>query len=264
MKKGVKIVLSVIGVVILIAIIAAIVVYSQLDSIVKHAIVKVGTETMQTKVAVDKVNISLTKGTAKITNLTIANPKSFSSNSAVKLGSISVDIDTGSVTQNPIILNKVDIESPHILFEVNKAGKVNLQVLQDNIKKQQQAGSTTAPTETNKPKSAEQKKVPADEKRFIIKDFDIVDPQVTFVSKSAKSADKGKPQILKLPNVHLVNMNNHGKGFTGAQIGQQVASVLISNSVKAVVKLGIGEAVKQIQKKMQKDIGNSLKSIFGN
>ncbi|MGD8733207.1 MAG: hypothetical protein PVI08_01890, partial [Gammaproteobacteria bacterium] len=91
------------GIVVLVAI-AAFGVYwlaSNLDSIVAGAIEKAGSQATGVPVAVSGVSISLKEGSGEIRGLTVGNPPGFDSDYALKLGSISMTIDTGSIRSDP-------------------------------------------------------------------------------------------------------------------------------------------------------------------
>src|SRR5579884_744444 len=70
---------------------------SNLDSIVKAAIEKYGTEAAQTEVRLDNVKLSLEAGEGTITGLRVSNPHGFSSAKALGSGVISVKLDTSSI-----------------------------------------------------------------------------------------------------------------------------------------------------------------------
>ena len=94
MKKTLLIVAGLI-----IAVIAGGVYYvlTNLDSLVKEAIEKYGSQATHTAVRVQGVNIQLKQASAAISGLTVANPKGFSSANAFSLGKIATSIDIKNV-----------------------------------------------------------------------------------------------------------------------------------------------------------------------
>jgi hypothetical protein len=110
------------GVVVLVVIIAAALFYlwSSLDSLVAHVIEKYGSQTTQTSVRVQSVDIDLQSGAGSVNELKVGNPKGFSSPNAFTLGGITVKIDIDSITKDPIIINEITVQSPHVVYEINK------------------------------------------------------------------------------------------------------------------------------------------------
>ena len=89
-----KVILIFLGVVVVVVAAAAYFMFTNLDSIVKGLIEEFGSEAAGTKVQVGKVDISLSKGKATITKLTVANPPGYSPDPAIALGQITIEIDT--------------------------------------------------------------------------------------------------------------------------------------------------------------------------
>ncbi len=67
---------------------------TNLDSIVKSAIAKYGSQVTKTAVRASSVKIQLTSGKGAIGGLTVANPPGFATPYAVRLGTISTRINT--------------------------------------------------------------------------------------------------------------------------------------------------------------------------
>ncbi len=67
-------------------------VFRNLDSIVKSAIEKYGSEITKTAVRVSSVKIKLSSGKGAIKGLTVSNPKGFSSSNIFSLGKISTKV----------------------------------------------------------------------------------------------------------------------------------------------------------------------------
>jgi hypothetical protein len=106
---------------------------SNLNSIVAKAIEHHGSEVMDTDVSVSGVDISLREGRGSITGLNIANPEGFNTGDAFSLGDVTVDIDLGSVRQDPVVIEEVRVIAPMIYAEVTKAGESNIDALRKRI-----------------------------------------------------------------------------------------------------------------------------------
>jgi hypothetical protein len=132
MKIG-RIILIIVGVLVIGIAGAVYYVMTNLDSIVKGAIEKYGSEAAKTAVRVSSVSIRLTEGKGEISGLTVANPHGFSSPNVFRLGKISVKIDTRSVTSSPIVIDEIHISSPQVVYEMNQVLASNILVLKKNI-----------------------------------------------------------------------------------------------------------------------------------
>ena len=86
--------------------------YNSIDTIVKAAIEKYGSEITGTKVSVGSVDISLKTGRGTIRDVEVHNPKGFSSGAVFRLGEITVDIDVASLNKDPVVIERVAILAP--------------------------------------------------------------------------------------------------------------------------------------------------------
>src|SRR4051812_50166745 len=123
----------IIGVVVLLVLVAGGVyfLYSNVGPLLKAAIEKYGSEATQTQVKVDTVKLSLSDGQGSISGLVVGNPSGFSGPRSIDLGSISLAVDTGSVTQNTAIIKQVIIQGPQGTYERSSSGG-NLDKTHDN------------------------------------------------------------------------------------------------------------------------------------
>jgi uncharacterized protein involved in outer membrane biogenesis len=271
---------------ILIALVAVVVIagaglfflYSNLDSILKAAIEKYGTEATQAQVAVNDVSLSPTSGEGSITGLTVANPAGFSTPRAFDLGNITLKVDTSSLTKNPIVIRQVLIQAPKVTYErANQGG--NLEKLQQNVSAyaggqgdRGSTGSSSAPSSSgSSPTTAEKK----DEKKFIIEDLQMIDGQVT----ATASLLQGRQLSAKLPTIRLRDIGKDKGGATPAEISQRVIGALASESSKVAIaelqkalpQLGLGNlgasgTAGGVQEKLENvapGAGERLRGILG-
>ena len=112
--------------------------YSNLDAIVKAAIESYGGDATQAKVSVKTVKLSLTSGEGTISGLVVGNPSGFATPQALSLGSVSMKVDTASVTRMasdikaPLVIKEVVIASPAITYE-RGTSTGNLEKIQENV-----------------------------------------------------------------------------------------------------------------------------------
>nr|MCU0554654.1 hypothetical protein [Syntrophales bacterium] len=105
------------GVIAAALILAVALVVTRLDSIVTKAINTYGPGMTGTEVRIDDVRVSFLSGEATVTNFVLGNPKGYRSAHAAKAASISVDLDIGSLLQDTIVVKRIEVVQPDIIYE---------------------------------------------------------------------------------------------------------------------------------------------------
>jgi hypothetical protein len=200
--------------------------FHNLDTIVKMAIEKYGSEAIKTQVRVDKVRIKLQEGSASISGLTIANPPGFSMPYAFSLGDISVGIDINSLTGNVIVIREIGIAAPQVFFEINADKKANLNVLSKNL-------GTSAETPPPEEKAGA-------EPKLIINKASLSDAELQALVVPLDN----KEYRLKLPTITMSNLGAP-KGAPPAEIARQMLDQLLDRVKAEVKKQGIGAELKE-------------------
>ncbi len=203
-------------------VIAGIVVYvlTNLNSIVKAAIEKYGSEATKTAVRVSSVKIDLRNGEGAILGLKVANPDGYSFPSIITLANIAVRIEASSVTSSPIAIDNILISGPEVFYEVKENGVANVDVLKKNI-------TSSAPPSKEQP----QKRSKGKEIKITVKKLVFEKGKVHV--RIAKLADK--PYTVDLPRLELTDIGKN-VGATPAEIGRIVATALAEETAKAVAK----------------------------
>ncbi|HSB33322.1 MAG TPA: hypothetical protein VLG39_02585, partial [Nitrospirota bacterium] len=112
---------------------ATVYVLTNLDSIVKAAIEKFGSQATKTPVRVSAVTIKLRSGEGAVLGLKVANPSGFSFPSIITLDDISVRIEVNSVTGTPVVIDNILISGPQVFFERKEDGTTNVDILKKNL-----------------------------------------------------------------------------------------------------------------------------------
>jgi hypothetical protein len=217
---------------------------STLDSLVKSAIETYGSEMTGTAVRVDSVRIELVAGKGTIRGLTIANPAGFSTAHAFTLGEITLDIDPGSVTGNPVVIDEIAIRAPQVTYEMNAAAQSNLLVIQNNLSAYSGDGGGGGSSDATASDDAA-------ETRLSIKRFVFEKGQVT----AHTSAVGGKDGSLRLPPLRMNDLGGK-QGMTGAELGKKVLSAYTTQVVKAVGSSQIGRL-------LDDELGDKLDETLG-
>lgn len=212
------------GIIAVIVVAGLYVVFANLDRIVAAAIERYGSEATGTKVGVSSVRLDLKEGKGSIRNLSVGNPPGFSTPNAFRLEDISVALDTGSVTGNPVVIDQVTILSPRIAYEIDKDGRSNIELLKKNL----QEGTAKDPAG----KPAADKKG----KKVVIRSL-VIDKGEIAIRVAALS---GKPLSAVLPRIELKNLGGKG-GDSPGDIAKQVLGPLVNQVAAAVSGAGIGQ-----------------------
>ena len=194
--------------------------HTNLDSIVKNAIEEYGSQAAKTDVRVGSVKIVLAAGTGAINDLSIANPRGFSSSKAIETGLASIKIQPGSVTGGgPIVIDEIVIDRTQVQFEVTESGDSNLQTLENNARGSAPAAGSTA--EKN-----QQAEVPS--RKVIINHLYIRNAQATISHPLLK-----EQLSAQLPTIELKDIGKDTNGASPAQVAEQVLKGITQSAKQA-------------------------------
>ncbi len=249
-----------IGIIVLVAIVvtALMFVWSNLDGIVKDAIQTYGSEATKTQVSVSKVNLELESGKASISGLNVGNPKGFTDPNLFELGNITVKIDTSSINSNPIIIDKIMIQSPSVVYEINKDGLSNVDALKKNLGIKESDSSASSKGE---------------ETKMIIRKLVVQGGK----AKVRIAALGGMEQSVNLPRIQLKDVGKKSGGATAAEVAKLLSSKMIGNVKSSVAKLGVGKYIGKSADMFKNGassaingasdaagaVGNKIKGLFG-
>ncbi len=220
---------------------ALIFIWTNINRIVKTAIEHYGSQVTRTSVRVASVSIKLAQGKGAIEGLTVANPKGFTAAHVLSLGSISVRIVPSTVTTSPIVIDDIRISAPQVVYEMDKSGTANVDVLKKNI-----ASSGGAP------KRPSDKKKAGKETRIRIKKLVIENGRVDV----GVAALGSRPQTVALKRVEMTDIGGQA-GATPEQVAKQVLNAIVSEvgrevaeaGAKGLVEKGLERAVEQMQER---------------
>jgi hypothetical protein len=244
--------------------------YSNLDAIVKAAIESYGGDATQAKVSVKDVKLSLTSGEGSISGLIVGNPSGFATPEALSLGSVSMKVDTASVTRMasdpkaPLLIKEVVITAPAITYE-RGATTGNLETIQQNV-------TRYAGIDQSKP-AAKPASGGKDEPKFIIENLYVRDGRIAI----SHSALQGKTLSSGLPTIHLKDIGKDKGGASPAEVADKVlgaitqqASRIASIDLDKTLNQLKGVAEKQLQglggaaqQQIPPSVGDRLQGILG-
>ncbi len=263
------------GLIVVIAIVLFFVV-SSLDSIIKAAVEKYGSEVTQVEVRLDKVKVSITSGEGTLRGLTVGNPEGFKTDRAFSLGEISVALDVGTATQNPVVIKEIVISAPEVTYELRSGGS-NIDVILRNV---------NAYAGTGKGKAKEKAPSKGDDqegRKLII--------QHLYVKKGKVNVSatilKGEKLSAALPDIHLKDIGKQKGGADPSEVVEKVVRAISQSAGKAVGALNLDKMVgsakeavagmkgqlegakgavtsaQEAAEKGTKSVGGALKKMFG-
>lgn len=234
MKKLIKI----LAVIILLVVVAAVVASFFLGSIIKTGVETVGPKVAKVPIKLESASLSLLGGSGGLSGLVVGNPEGYKSDSAIKVGKVSLAVSPGSVLSDKLVIKSIKMESPQITMEGGLTEN-NLTKIQKNI--EAFTGPSTK-TEDKADKSAA--------KKLQVDDFQMSGAKVTAVVM-------GKSVTLPIPDIHFTNLGQGADGITAADLTKKVIGEIISGSIKAVAKgaMDLGGKGTELLEKATKDLG---------
>jgi len=222
---------------------------SNLDRIVAAAIEKYGSNATGTSVKVSSVRIRLNAGEGSVSDLRVGNPRGFSTPNAVSLGNISIAVDTGSLTGDPVVIDKISVSSPRITYEINRSGVSNINEIRKNIETSGKTGASGNADAGGGSKEG---------KKLLIRSLVIEGGEVA-VQVAALSGD---PLSASLPRMELKNIGGKG-GSTPSEIAEQILGPLMKQAGVAASGTGIGQYLGKQAEEVQKALEEKARQKLG-
>jgi len=192
------------------------VIFYQLNTLLKEAALQVGPQITGTPVALDTVDIRVFDGSAAISGLSIGNPEGYEQPNIFSLDSVLVEIELPSMLEDVIVIKRIFIQSPEIIYEGSSSSD-NFRALLENIA-------------ANMPASEENEEESTSAKKIIIDNFVLTGGMVT----ARHQVLNGKVLDLPLPELRL---NGIGRETNGAKAEEAAGQVIrqITQAVSATL-----------------------------
>ena len=170
----------------------------------------------------------------------------------MKVGSIYVDVDQGSITKDPIIINRVEVIGPEINYE--KRGKTdNFQSILNNVQKNvPQKGSAKKETTKEGPG-----------KQLIINDFIVKNGKVN-LAVAMPGGVLGDQEIkADLPDIHLKDIGKKKGGASAAEVAKEIVAALYGKIQSPAVIGALTDQLKSLGGAPAKAAEEALKGAAG-
>jgi len=245
--------LYILGALFVVTVIAVVIIIAKLGTIVKTAVNRVGPTITQTTFVLNGADISPFSGKGTLKELTIGNPKGWTTEHAFFLKEISIDLEPKSLTADHIVINSVLIDNPEIIYETT----ITNSNLQDLLKNIQSGGNQPAQAEKKpeaKPETQAQPEAkPAKETKIEIKSFRLV-------NVTLKVAAAGNVYTAKIPDLIMNDLGTKEGGLTPEQLSIAILKEIASQASQAALK---STATSGLKDKAIEKAGEGLRSLLG-
>ena len=206
-----------------------------MDSIVKAAIERVGSDVTQTEVTVDEVEISLTSGEGIIRGLVIGHPEGFEER-IMRIGEARIVLDIGSLTSDTIVIKEISVTAPEVTVEVSGAG-TNVSRLQKNLAQAGGGGSSAGGN-------------PEDEKKLVIDRVTLAEGRVDL-----KAAGLERGVGANLPTITLTDIGKDSGGADPAEVAKVILAAVSAAAGQAAITSGVLQ-------KLEGGVGEKAKGLL--
>ena len=246
MKKWV---FRLVGVVIGLALLVLVLVFVNLNSIVKKGVETVGPEMTKVDVRLGSARLSPMNGNGELGKLFIGNPKGFNAPSAIEVASVKVAVKLSSVLSDTVVVDEVNIQAPEITFEGGLSGN-NLSQILKNLE--------SSPDDV---KSDPEKSTDGGGRKFFIKDVIISGGQIRVLITGLGA----KSLTVPLPPIHLRNIGSENNGVTAAQLCKEILKPLTASAAKAGLDAvaGLGNNAMDLGKGATEQIKKTTSGLKG-
>ena len=129
----------IIGGIVALVVIGLVVVYINLNSIVRRTVQSQATASLNLTTTVGGANVSLLGGNVALRDVAIDSPQGFDAPDMFTLGGTKVDVTYGELNNDPVRVDEILIDRPSLVVE-HKNGKFNFRSLMDQQPKQPDEG----------------------------------------------------------------------------------------------------------------------------
>jgi len=250
MRRASKIILSVTATVVVIVAIALIVVFTNLDRVIKYGVETYGPAATGTPVNLDNARVSIRSGKGELNGLMIDNPPGFDSDYAFKLNKIKINLDPQSLTQDTIVIKQILVDSASLNSEF-KGRQSNLQQIRNHLNKY------TTTSKEEKEKQETEKQPPKEAMKFIIKEFHFTNGEVTVLSDVANIEE-----TIGIPSFSLTNIGEKTNGVTIAEVSQQLLQPIIKKALEGTKAEVLKGGTEQIKERATEKLDETFKNLI--
>jgi hypothetical protein len=266
MKRGLKIGGGLAVVLIVVLAVVFYFLFTSLGPLIVAAVESFGSEATQAKVELNEAEVSMTSGEGALRGLSVGNREGFATDSAIRLGAVSLMLDLATVASDPVVVKEIVVQAPEVTYELGEAGS-NIDALQRNVEsyaKRMSGGDGGQGSGSGGGAGS------AEAPKLIIENLYVRDGKIE-VSATALG---GKTLSVPLPTIHLKDIGKDTGGATPDQVMAEFFASITGSVGKAVAPLsldkltgaaeGAASGAKDALEKGAKDAGDKIKKLLGN
>ena len=242
-------------VILLLLIIGGVVLYMNLNSIVRSTVEKQSTNSLGVNTDLEGANVSLLGQSVSLRNFQVDQPQGFGDAAMMSLGGVDVDVSVNELRQDPLRVGQITIREPKLVIEM-KGKEFNIKKFIDQL-----------PAGEDKPVEGEEPM------KLIINDLQVRGAQVVFrpdiqaMSSLPGIGDalKGLKQeyVLSIPDLAMQNVGTGEGNQNGAEVKEIVTLLVSELSSKATQSEQLPPELRQLLSMNVADITNLAKQKLG-
>lgn len=236
-----KWIVRIVGLLVVLVLVAAVVVYFLLNTIVKSAVQSAGASATGVQTDLDGVNISPFSGAMSISDFRLGQPEGFGSDVLFKLDGVDVQVAPASLLGDTVRVPKVHIDGAHLTVSFAN-GKLNLQQLMQQIEER------TSSTASGEPEAPSDPDAPG--KNIVIDDLRITN---TTISGSVALVPGQTP--IEINNLKIADIVKTGIGSDGSGVKLEDAVGIILETIMINATQGVASNIPGL---------GDLKNLAGN
>ncbi len=217
--------------------------YFFLNSVVRRGAEAIVPVITGSEFKLESVSVSPFSGTGTLRGVRVRNPEGFSTEDALTAQTVSFDVALSSLFSDELVINRLQIENPHMTYELATDGRTNIGEIQRSIERFKGTDKASRPV--------------------TIKQFDMTGGQVSL----SASALAGRRVTSRIPDVHMTDIGTGGEGSSLGQVAEYVFDS-VAQAVRAAI-VGVRDDLpaeaKNIADQAQKaleDGGEALRGVI--
>lgn len=232
--------LFIVGLVVVVLFVGAVVYFlldTALNATIERTVEVRGTRLLGAEVAVEKVSLSTFAGKGRIDGFQIASPDGYPAPYALRVKIMDLQVDTDTFSGRKIILDRIHIHAPHVIFVQGLTGN-NLQTLLANLEANVDRIERSVEQETDKNKAPSQSIEPLPI-RFGVRELDIDSGRVGL-------GVSGEQLAVPLGQIRDRNLGMEGEGLTAAELAEEILVRILRPSLMVVATGAAEESLRRI------------------
>jgi uncharacterized protein involved in outer membrane biogenesis len=256
-----KIVIRLLIAVLVLIVLAVLAVSLFLDGAIKRGVETIGPRLTKVDIQLQSVKLSLLSGSGTIKGLVVGNPEGYKTASAIKIGTIGLALNPGSLLSDKIVVRSIQLEAPEITFETDFKGN-NLKKIQANLNDATSGGAV----ESSKPAepSPSAQALPPKEAKAANRKLEVDDLLITGGKVNVSiTALQGQTATVPLPEIHLTNLGTGPDGITAAELAKEVIKAIEQGAAQSAsgAVSGLGGQAGALTKGLGKGATNAVDSV---